>query len=106
MGRVSEMAMQMGAITARARRTDPPTSHDAAARKIGRVSTHGAKIRLALMEMMSEGGTCHEIAAKCGLHYVQVARMMKALESRNYVLRSGRERLGPNGDYCIVWIGK
>lgn len=106
MGKVSEMATQMGAIPARARRTDPITSHDAAARKSMRPSSHGAKIRLALMQMPDRQGTSYEIAEVAKLTQVQVARMMKTLATipYDYVADTGSVKpSGPGGNDCIIW---
>lgn len=103
MGRVSELAVEMGRFSHRARATDPSTSHRAAARASLKPNSQGARVVLALLEMPA-GGTCHEISAHCGLHYVRVARQMKMLEGKGRVKRTDIERPSPNGDACIVWV--
>lgn len=103
MGRVAELATQIGALPLRARRTDPSTSHRAAARATLRSGSQGAKVVIALMGLPF-GGTCYEIAAASGLDHVQVARLTKMLEGKRRIYRTDRERPSPHGDACIVWM--
>ena len=100
--RVDATAAQMGLFERKARRSDPDTSKAAASRASGRTDTHGAKIRLCLMDVL-DGGTCYEIAAVTGLTHVQVDRQMRALQRRGYVAETTTRRNSPNGDPCIVW---
>lgn len=63
----------------RARRTDPASSHRAAAEieSTGRASKHCAVILEALEHR--PGCTCREIAVVCGLEYPQVSKRLKEL---------------------------
>ena len=81
-------------FTARTRRTDPPTSRDAA----GKVS--GAQLADAVhADMLSRGpGTAHDIAERMGLSLVTVSPRMKPLEEAGRVVR------GPKRDGRTVWI--
>lgn len=72
-------------ISPAARRTDPETSHIAAARAAGFVETHAAKILAALADLQEH--TAGEIGAVCGLTVVQVDRRMHELEKAGKVTR-------------------
>lgn len=71
---------------ARSRRTDPATSHEAAARISG--SALAAKVLECLR--IDGAATSHEIAARLGLSLVTVSPRMKPLEIAGKVERDGR----------------
>lgn len=83
---------------ARARRSDPTTSHAAAAQVDEFSNAHYAKIRAALASV--DGATIHEIAALTELDHVQVARRLKEMRG---VIATPETRLGPSGRPCRVW---
>lgn len=70
----------------RARRTDPESSHIAAANACEFAGTHAQRILAALEEIST--GTAHEIAVESGLTVVQVDRRLCELErgGRVYIL--------------------
>lgn len=85
----------------RARRTDPETSKEAAARAVEFAHAHHAKI---VGSLMTQGnGTIYEIAGRTGLDHVAVARRMKELEELQAVKRTEDRRAGPTGRTCTVW---
>ena len=72
-------------FTARARRSDPETSQEAA----GRVD--GKQLAARVLEELRAGpGTAHEIAERMGLSLVTVSPRMKPLEVAGKVRRDGR----------------
>lgn len=72
----AQLAMQFDAPS-HARRRDPQTSRDAAARSTGLAHEHFRKILAAMAE--GEGLTAEEIADRCGLSSVQVNRRVADL---------------------------
>ena len=68
----------MSAVLSRARRTDPESSHIAAANAAQFAGTHAQRI-LAALDVISTG-TAHEIAEAAGLTVVQVDRRLCELE--------------------------
>lgn len=90
----------------RARRSDPATSHIAAARVREFASGHFSAILAALT---APGATIYELAARTGIDHVAIARRMSELEKlgRVRVQRDpqGREvtRPGRSGRPCRVW---
>jgi len=77
---------------ARARRSDPATSHQAAAR------VNGPKLAdLVLAEISRGEGTSHEIAARLGLSLVTVSPRMRPLQLQ------GRIEAGGRRDGRTVW---
>lgn len=85
----------------RARRSDPATSHAAAA-KLGEFAhAHHAKI---LGTLMTQGpGTIYEIGKRIGIDHVAVARRMSELAAKRVVRPSGSQRRGPSGRMCSEW---
>lgn len=75
----------------RARRTDPATSHAAAANAQRFAASHAGRILAALDKLGS--ATAHEVAKETGLSVVQVDRR------RHELVKSGQVRLlaGPDG---------
>ena len=64
----------MSAVLSRARRTDPESSHIAAANASQFAGTHAQRILAALDSITT--GTAHEIAIESGLTVVQVDRRL------------------------------
>jgi DNA-binding MarR family transcriptional regulator len=83
-------------FTARARRSDPETSQEAA----GRVD--GKQLAARVLEELRIGGpgTAHEIAERMGLSLVTVSPRMKPLEVAGKVWRDGRR------DGRTVWVSR
>lgn len=80
---------------ARARRTDPETSHKAARR----VSVNPIERRvLNLLGWFREGLTTSELAAMLGISLVSVSPRMKPLEEKGKVQRTTERR-----EHKIVW---
>jgi hypothetical protein len=81
-------------LFAAARRTDPPTSHAAAARVPAFRSGHHA----AILEALAAGPAGKtEIGSRCGLTEQQVARRMHTLLAAGVVERTGREVTSASG---------
>lgn len=85
----------------RARRTDPASSHMAAANAERFASTHAGRILAALDELAT--GTAHEIAVASGLTVVQVDRRRKEMEQAGlvYMLRQDGKLFLRDG--FMVW---
>lgn len=87
----------------RARTCDPETSHAAAARVDGFAHEHFGKILVALKQGR---GTIYQIAERCGLDHVQVARRLPELAAAvpAKVRPTGEKRPSPKGGSpCRVW---
>jgi len=90
-------------MSQRARRSDPETSHEAAARAKDFTSGHYAAIRLALLEHGPM--SIYEIGTKTGLTHVQVAR--RTAEMNGVMIeRTSDKRPSPSGRGCHVWRAK
>lgn len=85
----------------RARRSDPPTSHQAAANAAKFASSHVGRILAALEDMGT--GTAHEIAVASGLSVVQVDRRRKEMAEAGlvYMLRQDGKLFTRDG--FMVW---
>ena len=83
------------------RRTDPETSHIAAARAVGFVETHAKKILAALAD--GHEHTAGEIGAACGLTVVQVDRRMHELEKDGKVVRYKSRFCRQTGTAMQTW---
>ena len=86
----------------RARRKDPETSHIAAAGSSHKPGRYVLVIE-ALRSLYGQQGTCYEIAKAASMTHVDVARRMKNLEGRGYVIRTDKRRIGDCGFPCTVW---
>lgn len=73
-----------------ARRTDPQTSHDAAAAAGGLAHEHCTKILAAMPDI--GGLTAEEISDRCGLTPVQVNRRIHGLIAANKLADTGETR--------------
>lgn len=85
-----------------ARRTDPGTSHEAAARAREFASGHCAVILTTLMEYGPQ--TIDEIAKRTHLTAVQVARRLPDLQKAGKAEPTGEERLSASGRPERVWM--
>ena len=95
-----------------ARRTDPATSHEAAARHggSGRSTTH-AEIVLTYLRQHRDGATGHEIAAATGLDQVEVVRRLGDLQRAGRVRKQPADRLcrvKPQSRQCVwfAWVSR
>jgi hypothetical protein len=95
------MSQQLGLALepTRARRTDPGTSHEAAARVQEFAGEH---FRLILGALAVRPGNIYDIADHTGLTHVQVARRAAELADGGKI-KSSREEPGPTGRKCRVW---
>ena len=83
----------------RARRTDPATSHAAAAQTDFYLD-HFRRIT----EALQDPGTIYEIADRTGLTHVQVARRTPEMQEEGLIrVRPGETRPSPSGRACRVW---
>ena len=78
-----------------ARAGDPQTSHDAAER----AAAFGVNHRNRIMAALDAPGTIKELAERCGLDHVAVARRMKECERLGLAAPSADRR-----DGCRVWV--
>jgi predicted Rossmann fold nucleotide-binding protein DprA/Smf involved in DNA uptake len=87
-------------LFALARRTDPATSRDAAARVPAFRGDHERRILEALT-----AGPAHrdEIAARAGMTRDEVWRRLAGLERRGTIERTGEQRRGVSGCRQAVW---
>ncbi len=92
-------------MTLLARRTDPHTSHDAAAKVDSFRASHEARIYAALYDN-PDGLTYREIAAITKLEPVAVARRLRGLERRRLVYRRLDEVTGKyhTREGMAIWL--
>jgi len=95
-----QLAIEFDART-HARRGDPGTSHEAAARVREFASGHCAVILTTLREY--GGQTIDEIAKRTHLTAVQVARRLPDLQKAGKAAPTGEERLSASGRPERVW---
>jgi DNA-binding MarR family transcriptional regulator len=81
-------------VFAQARRTDPPTSHQAARR--APVRGHAAKV-LEALRAGPAGQT--ELAARCGITVAAVSKRLPELRRAGLVEKTGREVAGGECEY-------
>ena len=86
-----------------ARATDPETSHEAAARVIEFLGTHNATILAVLRRRPFTGFNSEQIANRCSLTQVQVARRMKHLADAGLVIRTGETTTQRSDRDATVW---
>lgn len=84
----------------RARRTDPHTSHEAAARVDEFANQHYAAILDALRKQ--DGQTVWDLEINGAIGHHEAGKRMKELEKRGKVYWQG-ERKSPSGRNCRVW---
>lgn len=85
-----------------ARRTDPTTSHQAAADARTNATTHRARV-LATLRAHPEGLTDFELAAILGLQQTSAGKRRGELRDAGQVCDSGARRPSPSGSSAIVW---
>lgn len=85
------------------RRTDPATSHQAAADTAPLADTN-RQLALRLLRANPGGLTDYELAALSGLQQNSVGKRRGELRDAGLVEDSGRRRPGPSGSRCIVWV--
>jgi hypothetical protein len=85
----------------RARSSDASTSHAAAARVREFDAEHFTKI----LQALTTPGNIYELAARCGLDHVQVARRLSELEQATppRARPTNETRPSPKGRPCRVW---
>ena len=86
---------------ARARRSDPDTSKQAAA--VVPVADLEARVLRALRNSRA-GMTTHELAWLLNMDLVSVSPRMRPLVEKNLVRNSGELRRGKSGRSSIVWV--
>jgi predicted ArsR family transcriptional regulator len=82
-----------------ARKSDPETSHAAAASMYEAHKDHHYWILASLWRPM----TIYELAKLTGLTHVQVARRMPELEQMGKARATGETRTGDSGRECRLW---
>lgn len=85
----------------RARRSDPATSHEAAALVREFDGEHYRRILEALTLLCF--GTCYSLAEGSGLDHVAVARRLPELERAGRIRRCEQTAVAPNGRRVTVW---
>lgn len=95
--------MSQLAINFHARRTDPATSHKAAATVGKFAGEHHRRIMAAIDPF--DGSTVYELAEIAELNAHAIGKRMKELETKGLVYTEG-ERSGPSGRMCRVWYLK
>jgi len=86
---------------AAARRTDPSTSHVAAALAN---TTRLEHVVTSLLDGHPKGMTTHELAEASGLDLVSISPRIRPLVRKNRVIDSGAKREGRSGRMSIVWM--
>ena len=84
------------------RRSDPPTSHDAAVSLDGSLPDLEARV-LACLRKRWNGGTSHELAEALGLSLVTVSPRLRPLANRGLIVATTEKRKGASGRSSIVW---
>jgi hypothetical protein len=89
---------------ARARTSDPATSH-AAARSIEPILADMHSAVLAGVKACGvRGGTFYEVARKAQLEPGRVWKRLSELERRGLIFRTGETRAGETNRQCDVWL--
>lgn len=89
-------------LFARARRSDPETSH-AAAERVNFAAAHYRAISGALAGCEA---TIYQIASLTGLSHVQVARRLPEMQEAGIAEPTGTTAAGPTGRQCRLWRAK
>ena len=91
-------------VVARARRTDPESSHEAARRVTdnGTAETHESRI-LECLRWAACPVTASEIGMDLKLTNVQVLRRMKSMEKRGLIQRFPRRHCRASGIKVVCW---
>jgi hypothetical protein len=86
-----------------ARRTDPATSHQAAAHAAATAGTHRARALDALRHAGDRGLTDFELAAVTRLQQTSIGKRRGELVRLGLVVSTGTTRPAPSGSPAIVW---
>ncbi len=101
MSALAPMIADLPLFAPRARRTDPETSHVAAASMAGGATRHRERILAHLRTV--EDATKDEIGAAVGLTDVQAARRLSELKAAGEIEDSGARRPTASGRPAIAW---
>ena len=88
---------------ARARKTDPFTSHESARKITPRIGTIDDAIYKALLEVGPHGATSDEIVEMTGLKYRSVTPRLKPMTRKGLVTGGKETRVGESGHKNLVW---
>ena len=92
-----------GELFARARHSDPETSHAAArSLKLKDINAMEAQV-LAALRRNPQGLTNHGIVEETGLSWNTATPRVHPLVQKGLVYDSGNRRMGPAGRSCVVW---
>jgi hypothetical protein len=91
---------------ARARKTDPVTSHEAAEKITPHLGTIDDTIYKALLEVGEMGATSDQIVKMTGIKYRSVTPRLKPMCKKGLVVDSGECRNGDSGRQQIIWRAK
>jgi hypothetical protein len=88
---------------ARARKSDPFTSHEAAEKITPRLGTIDDAIYKALLEVGESGATSDEIVEMTGIKYRSVTPRLKPMMRKGLVVGGSETRVGESGHKNLVW---
>jgi hypothetical protein len=88
---------------ARARRSDPFTSHESAERITPHLGTIDDSIYRALLAVGDAGLTSDEISDLTGIKYRSVTPRLKPMMLKGIVCRDGETRTGESGHKQLIW---
>jgi len=91
---------------ARARKTDPVTSHEAAEKITPHLGTIDDAIYKALLEVGERGATSDEIVKMTDIKYRSVTPRLKPMCKKGFVVDSGETKRGDSGRQQIIWVAK
>ena len=91
---------------ARARKTDPVTSHEAAKLITPSLNKIEESIYEALLEVGEMGATSDEIVKMTDIKYRSVTPRLKPMCKKGFVFDSGECRNGDSGRQQIIWRAK
>jgi len=86
-----------------ARKTDPPTSHQAAAYAARNAGTLRARALQELVAAGHAGLTDFELAARCHSQQTSIGKRRGELVASGYVEATGTTRPAPSGAEAMVW---
>lgn len=92
----------MNDLFARARRTDPPTSHEAADKAASFAPSHCGRIMACLDRYHPYAATYEQISNATGLERHACARRLPELERAGRIVRVGEGKLA-NGNSATAW---
>lgn len=91
---------------ARARRTDPVTSHAAGLQLAPKLNNLEAVVLGCLVRRAALGGNSFEVAKDTGLDRVTASPRFARLKAKGLVVRGKLTRPGPTGKAGVVWFAK